>query len=89
MWWDWTQVRRCLYALAAVPELDAVSAVRMAEVRIDGDPATVSGIDPVAIDEVALLGIMKGSLARLDGGGILRTRTSRPSTAVDRRLRAG
>lgn len=62
------QVRRCLCVLAAVPELDAVSAVHMAEVRMDGDPARVSGVDPVAMDEVASLRIMKGSPERSKGG---------------------
>ena len=57
--------------LASDPDLAAVSAFRQGQVRIEGKTDFVAGIDPATIEQVATLGITKGSVGSLDQGDIL------------------
>jgi putative ABC transport system permease protein len=57
--------------LASDPDLAAVSAFRQGQVRIEGKTDFVAGIDPATIEQVATLGITKGSAGSLGQGDIL------------------
>jgi putative ABC transport system permease protein len=57
--------------LASDPDLAAVSAFRQGQVRIEGKTDFVAGIDPATIEQVATLGITKGSVGSLGQGDIL------------------
>jgi putative ABC transport system permease protein len=57
--------------LASDPDLAAVSTFRQGQVRIAGKTDFVAGIDPATIEQVATLGVTKGSVGSLEQADIL------------------
>jgi putative ABC transport system permease protein len=57
--------------LRSLPQIGAVSEFRVTEVRIGGKPATVAGVDPATVGQVANLEMNAGSIGALNGNTIL------------------
>jgi putative ABC transport system permease protein len=58
-------------ALAEVPELSAVTAVRGAIAQIDGDQKAIGAADPTAFEQLVDIGLVEGSFQGMADGGIL------------------
>jgi putative ABC transport system permease protein len=56
--------------LADVPELSAVSGVRVVPVEIDGDEKQVGAAEPVALEQLVNVGLEEGSWEGLQQGGL-------------------
>lgn len=56
--------------LSGLPELDAVTGLRIAAVRVDGAGDIVNGVDPAALQQIFDLEVTEGSLADLGSGRI-------------------
>lgn len=57
-------------AVAALPEVGAMTAMRYAPARVDGHAATVSAFDPATIEATVDLALTDGSIADLGADGI-------------------
>jgi putative ABC transport system permease protein len=57
-------------AVAALPQIEAVTGVRMAPAVVDGEAADVVAIDPYAVDRLFDLGDIEGAVDDLDGNRI-------------------
>jgi putative ABC transport system permease protein len=58
-------------AVAEVDGVGLVSAVRVAPALVDGAQTVMTGVDPATIADVLALELTQGSLADLEGGGLL------------------
>ena len=58
-------------ALAAVPELSAVTAVRGAQAQVDGDVKAIGAVDPLAFEQLVDIGLQDGSFQAMADGGIM------------------
>ena len=57
--------------LAEVPELSAVTPVRMADAQIDGDQRSVGAADPLAVEQLLNLDVIEGGYQGVADGGTL------------------
>jgi putative ABC transport system permease protein len=57
-------------AVAALPEVGAVSPLRYSGMYVDGDSAFVTALDPSTVDELLDLGVREGSLSALTTDGV-------------------
>ncbi|MET0323620.1 MAG: FtsX-like permease family protein [Ilumatobacteraceae bacterium] len=58
-------------ALAQVPELSAVTAVRGAQALVDGDEKAIGAVDPLAFEQLVDIGLEDGSFQAMADGGIM------------------
>ena len=58
-------------ALAQVPELSAVTAVRGAQAHVDGDEKAIGAVDPLAFEQLVDVGLQDGSFQAMADGGIM------------------
>jgi putative ABC transport system permease protein len=58
-------------ALAQVPELSAVTAVRGAQAQVDGDVKAIGAVDPLAFEQLVDIGLQDGSFQAMADGGIM------------------
>jgi putative ABC transport system permease protein len=57
-------------ALAQVPELSAVTAVRGAQALVDGDEKAIGAVDPLAFEQLVDIDVKDGSFQGMADGGI-------------------
>jgi putative ABC transport system permease protein len=56
--------------IAALPEIDDASGIRMAAVKIDGSDTTITGVNAAAVEQLMVLDVVEGSVADLGPGTI-------------------
>lgn len=57
--------------LRAVPGVEAVSGMRLSQMRVAGDSKQVGAVDPATFADLINLDVTQGSVAALAGGGVL------------------